>query len=249
MSFKTTHIPIAANASSYHIPLDKITYNQDGLISMHNVQSLESGRFADAYALAQSIGGWTYKSVQVNIHWRAHIIYWAALQAAHLQGDFVECGVNKGGTAVMAIESLDRKVFEKRRFFLYDTFYGLDETISSCDELLNTQDIYSECYEEVKKKFEIYPFVEIVRGSVPQSLHLYAPNKVAYLHIDLNAAKPEIAALEFFWNRLVPGALVIFDDYAWMACAAQKSAIDSFLNPLGAEVLTIPTGQGLVIKH
>jgi hypothetical protein len=33
----------------------------------------------------------------------------------------------------------------------------------------------------------------------------------------MNIAKPERAAIEHFWDRLVVGAPVIFDDYGWLA--------------------------------
>jgi hypothetical protein len=60
------------------------------------------------------------------IHWRAYILCWAAARALDLDGDFVECGTNKGGTALIVYKYVD---FEKlnKKFYLLDTFIGPDE--------------------------------------------------------------------------------------------------------------------------
>ncbi|MFZ4600427.1 MAG: TylF/MycF/NovP-related O-methyltransferase, partial [Terrimicrobiaceae bacterium] len=233
---------------TYHIPFDQVTYNQDGLISQHNTGFADVPRFAEAYVAAKSVGSWAGPWGQADIHWRAHVLCWVAQHASRLPGDFVECGVNKGGTAMLVIDYLGLKNSPGRYFYLYDTFEGLDETLSSELELRQTNAIYSSCFEEVTSRFARFPNVVIVKGSIPQSLQLRAPEKVAYLHIDLNSAHPERAALEFFWKRLVPGAVVVFDDYAWVACRQQKRAIDDFALQMGCVVLTVPTGQGLLIK-
>jgi hypothetical protein len=71
---------------------------------------------------------------------------------------------------------------------------------------------------------------------------------VAFLHIDLNCAYPERAALEYFWNHLSRGACILLDDYAYFRHDCQMHAIDASARVLGFEVLSLPTGQGLIIK-
>ena len=44
------------------------------------------------------------------------------------------------------------------------------------------------------------------------------------------------------------GAPVVFDDYAWRGHEEQKAGIDVFARAQGTEVLTLPTGQGLLLK-
>ena len=66
------------------------TYNQDGLISNHNHDFMLDPAFCKAYQ----------RGVQAcqdyKWHWRVHIGLWAAYSGSKLQGDFVECGVNRG---------------------------------------------------------------------------------------------------------------------------------------------------------
>jgi hypothetical protein len=52
--------------------------------------------------------------------------------------------------------------------------------------------------------------------------------QVAYLHLDMNCAPPEVAALTYFWDRLVAGAPVLLDDYAYHSYTPQRLAMDEF---------------------
>lgn len=67
---------------------------------------------------------------------------------------------------------------------------------------------------------------------------------MAYLHIDMNCAPPEVAALRFFWPRLTPGAFVLLDDYANRGRDEQRRAMDEVAAEFGVKICTLPTGQG-----
>mgnify|MGYP000179091681 FL=1 len=64
----------------------------------------------------------------------------------------------------------------------------------------------------------------------------------------MNNADAEISTLEYLWDRIVPGASIVLDDYGWLAYRAQKEVEDPFFAKRGYSVLELPTGQGLVIK-
>ena len=72
--------------------------------------------------------------------------------------------------------------------------------------------------------------------------------KISFLHIDMNSAAPEIAAGEYFWDKLAPSAPILLDDYAYPGFHDQKLAWDAFAEGKGVKVLSIPTGQGLILK-
>jgi hypothetical protein len=135
-----------------------------------------------------------------------------------------------------------------RTFYLLDTYCGIPEqdraTAVEC-----YVGAYGECYEEVRETFRAFPNVRVVRGRVPDTLARVASERVCYLSIDMNCVGPEIAAAEFFWDRLAPGAPVVLDDYGageWHL--RQKEAFDRFARQRGVEVLSLPTGQGLIIR-
>jgi O-methyltransferase len=87
-----------------------------------------------------------------------------------------------------------------------------------------------------------------VRGRVPESLDAVAIDRVCYLQIDMNIEHPERAALAHFWPKLVPGGIVVFDDYGWLDHRGQKTSHDEFARSQGVEIFALPTGQGLLLK-
>jgi len=73
-------------------------------------------------------------------------------------------------------------------------------------------------------------------------------DKVAFLSIDMNCMEPEIEAINYFWPKLVPGAIVILDDYEWPQHEEQRNAFKQFAKENNTQILPLPTGQGLLIK-
>ena len=74
-------------------------------------------------------------------------------------------------------------------------------------------------------------------------------DKICFLHVDLNNAKPEVEAIKFFWDKIVTSGIILLDDYAYSKqYHLQKQAIDKIGCTLNFSVITLPTGQGLIIK-
>ena len=107
---------------------------------------------------------------------------------------------------------------------------------------------YTASVESVKANFSEWRNVALIEGSIPETLSQVHARKVAYLHLDMNCSPPEVAAASFFWDRLVAGAFILLDDYAYYGYRAQKSAMDSFAATKRCRILSLPTGQGLLIK-
>lgn len=220
------------------------TFCEDGLATTHNCDFLSDPRFLRALALAERTDSWKGGSIR----WRAYIVCWVSQFVIHLPGDFVECGVNKGGFARLVIDYADLGSSGKT-LHLFDTFHGF------VPELLRTEEAgiaaaytYPDCFDEVQKTFAPFPFVDIVQGPVPQTLSSRKIDAVCFLSIDMNCVEPEIGAAEFFWPKMVSGAVMVLDDYGFPLHIAQKIAFDDFASKHGVSVLCLPTGQGLIFK-
>lgn len=177
---------------------------------------------------------------------------WATWHAKHLEGDFVECGVNTGIFSIAVCNYIDFNSTGKS-FYLFDTFCGIPQEQMLPEEIAvgriqENQNFYQECYELAKHNFAPFPKAHLVRGRVPDTLSSVPIEKVCYLSIDMNIVAPEIAAIEYFYYKLVPGAPVILDDYAFAGYYKQKEAWDVFAAKKGIKILCLPTGQGLFIK-
>lgn len=182
-----------------------------------------------------------------SLELRLNTLVWAASHALHVPGDFVECGVWRAFCSQVLVDYLD---FEKvpKTFYLYDTFEGIPPEF---DSEKHNAPAFAEAglYEKVVAAFSRYPNVRVVRGVVPHSFAQAAPEKVAFLHLDMNSSKSEIAALEVLFDRVSPGGIVVFDDYGWTGYRAQQLAEDRFMAERGHRILEMPTGQGLLIKR
>ena len=227
-------------------------YDQDGLRSVHNHEFMDNAPFREAYRRGIQAAGQDYRW-----HWRVHVALWTAHNASQLDGDFVECGVNRGFLSCAIMEYLQWDRLGKW-FYLLDTFRGIDERfISSQDKTAavlerNRMHLDSGFYvtdvAAVKANFAQWKNVSLIEGAIPETLPQVTTRKVAYLHLDMNCSMPEVAAAEFFWDRLVPGGLVLLDDYAYHGYRTQKLAMEQFAAKRHVPILSLPTGQGLLLK-
>jgi len=230
---------------SYSLVQGKLTYRQDGLYATCNTDFLREPKFAEAFRLGREAGILN----DTPIHYRAYIACWAALKGRDLEGDFVECGVYRGAMSRMIAHYLDFQDLPQKHFYLLDTYSGVPLESFSAEELsIRRPAKYEESYEQVRQTFSAYPNVTIVRGMIPYTLTEVKSDKVAYLSLDMNAAAPEIAAAEYFWPKMVSGAVIVLDDYGWAGNDVQRREFDAFAARNGARVLPMPTGQGLIFK-
>jgi O-methyltransferase len=186
-----------------------------------------------------------------NWHWNLHVALWAAKQALHLPGDFIELGVFRGLTTGFVAEYLEWQKIDKK-WYLFDLFGKFDQSQANESWGVTYYDQYDPATWEaqVRERFAPYANIIVTKGNVPSILHTAkTPDKIAFMHLDLNAAKAEIAALEVLFDRVVPGGVVLLDDYGWMAAHETQKMEMAWFADRGYMVMEIPTGQGLVIKR
>src|SRR5712692_9032713 len=85
----------------HRLPKYRDIYDEDGLRSIHNHEFMIDPSFRKAYNRGVFAAGdyWW--------HWRVHIGLWGAYSACKLDGDFVECGVNRGFLSSAIMEYLN----------------------------------------------------------------------------------------------------------------------------------------------
>lgn len=177
------------------------------------------------------------------IAWRRYFTATMAYHAVQLEGDFVECGVYYGTGVKTVVDYLGGKAFPKT-FWAYDTF---DSNPVEGHAFEGQEPGF---YQKVQKRFEGYDQVKLIMGMIPGVFIGQCPDRIAYLHIDLNNVAAEIATLDNLFDRVVPGGVIIFDDYEWGgAYRPQKIAEDAWLDARQYRVSPLPTGQGFVIKR
>ena len=224
-------------------------YASDGLVTIHTCNFRHTPEFIAAKNAASTATGFDYE-----IDWRLHTALWVARHCSLIPGDFVECGVDKGFLSRAIVQFLDFNTIDKR-FFLIDTFEGIPlEYVSEREFEINPHVNLGEGHfhgsrEQAAVAFSAFDNVSIIQGKVPDVLPEIGIETVSYLSLDMNNAYPEVSAAEFFWERIVRGGMVLLDDYARnVTYEEQRKAFDEFARNVGVEVLTMATGQGLMIK-
>ncbi|HEV2694093.1 MAG TPA: TylF/MycF/NovP-related O-methyltransferase [Verrucomicrobiae bacterium] len=231
---------------------DKFIYAEDGLITFKSCAFLNDPNYQRAYESGINAAGRDY-----GWRFRFYTGLWAAQHACQLpEGDFVECGVSYGflSKGITEYVNWNKTQAVRRKFFLVDTFEGLDESlVTNVEKEEGLAERFAGKYptdtiSRVRETFAEVKNIHIIKGSVPGILSSIKTDKVAFLSIDMNCAMPEKAALEFFYPKLVSGGVVVFDDYGHRGHDLQKQLADSVAANFGNTILTLPTGQGLLLK-
>jgi O-methyltransferase len=219
-------------------------------VSRRNLDFLRDPRFAEAWEKVKKNNVEAWRGTVPDLRWRAHIAVWAATNALHVEGDFVECGVYAGllsGTICSALEFASIK----RRFFLFDTFVGIPEngTPHAGSERINEiNSYYIDVRDIVRQNFAEYPNVKIVEGALPDTLRTAKLGKISYLSVDLNDAYYESQVIEALWPKITPGGVVLIDDYGWSKFTETYEMWNEFARKQGLTIACLPTGQGLLLK-
>ena len=183
------------------------------------------------------------------------------ISEAKIMGDFVEAGVWRGGSSIIAKMMLG----SSRDFYLFDTFSGMTEP-SSNDKRVGSSDyeavlrkweestkdgVSSWDYaslEEVKNNFAKFKVLDssirFIKGDVRRTLlEQSLPAEISILRLDTDFYDSTLIELQVLWPRLVVGGILILDDYGHWDGA--KNAVDEYFrkNEIG-NILKIPVAGG-----
>ena len=167
--------------------------------------------------------------------------------ASGIPGDFVECGVWKGGSAMVIALTLMHMGETNRKIYLYDTFEGMpkptsvDKTITggllALDRWKKGQKKGHNAWcfspiDEVRTTLEStgYPkknFV-FVKGKVEETLPNTRPSAIALLRLDTDFYESTKCELVHLYPLLHSGGILIIDDYGcWKGV---QKAVDEYLH-------------------
>jgi hypothetical protein len=156
---------------------------------------------------------------------------------AGIEGDFVECGVARGGSAALVAKAMARAGGD-RRLWLFDSFEGMPEPSPELDPDYDVAKAATGACRgdeaEVRALVEsVNPAIRlhVVRGLYQDTLKPPPPiERIALLHVDADWYESVSLCLAAFWDRVSPGGIVQLDDYfAWQGC--RKAADEFFVGP------------------
>ena len=191
------------------------------------------------------------------LSWRHYLVFWTAKYSARFTKSsklaMVEAGVCDGMTINFAISALETELGKNSNFevFLYDSWSAIKEEHLTTKEMFAAGDYAYLSMEQTKINLEEFQErCRFVKGYIPDVFKENAgPNEISWLHIDLNSSMPTLKTLEHFVPRLLPGGLVLFDDYGWRHCEETKEVADKFCSKFEGLMMPFPTGQAIFFKH
>lgn len=167
----------------------------------------------------------------------------------NIEGDFVECGVWKGGSVGACMLTLSKLSENNRKIWLFDTFEGMN-TPSEVDydingklasDRMNVEDketswIWAKAQLDLVKN-NVYSFgypiekISFIKGLVEETLvKKEIPEKISLLRLDTDWYESTKIELEVLYPRLVSGGVLIIDDYGhWNGC---RKAVDEFFDSM-----------------
>jgi O-methyltransferase len=159
----------------------------------------------------------------------------------NIPGDFVECGVWKGGSAMLIAYTLLKAGVTDRKIILYDTFEGMTKPggqdgefekeeweRNKISDTINRWCLADEKEAEMNMRSTAYPFenIKIVKGKAENTIPQFAPLQIALLRLDTDWYESTKHELTHLFPLIEKKGVLIIDDYgAWQGA---KKAVDEY---------------------
>lgn len=178
----------------------------------------------------------------------ARLYYLAAFarQASSLSGAFGECGVFRGGSALLIARVTAETGAE---LHLIDSFDGLSEPDVEKDAFYQRGDFRFGDPDAVRGLLaEAGERVNVHEGWIPEILDTLPERRWAFVHLDLDLYHPTLGACNYFYDRTVRGGIMLFDEYGFASCRGERDAVDFFFSDKPERPIVLPTGQAFIIR-
>lgn len=179
----------------------------------------------------------------------AFMLYTLAKNAVHLPGEFWECGVYKGATALLLADvtnSAARTPVKTLR--LFDTFEGIPEATEGLASYAvgNLGDTSLSTVQELLQDSRNIVFHP---GLIPETFEPLDDISICFAHVDVDQHASVLECCRFIYPRLVSGGMIVFDDYGRPSTFGTYQAVEQFFSNTAESVIALHTGQALLIKR
>lgn len=219
----------------------------------------DMGREQDFMRLFEQVKPYTMTSVEALFALYSGVNYVLDRQ---IQGDFVECGVWRGGSSLLVALILKQRGIVDRKVVLYDTFSGMPApTEFDVDKYGRTgfqmMEDYADdigwCYAslaDVSDVFQKQDFafpVEFIEGDVMTTLPVHQHSAIALLRLDTDWYESTALEYELLYPKLSTGGVLIIDDYGVWA-GSRKATDDYFSDTPKPLIVRIDKEVRLAVK-
>ena len=179
---------------------------------------------------------------------RRYFLFDIARRLKALEGDTADIGVRFGSSSFFILSGLNNP---HRQHHVFDSFEGLSEP-SPEDAVAGrtkwTKGKLAVSQEQTQKNLSMFSNISYYKGWIPDRYPEVADRRFALVHIDVDLFEPTRDSLEFFYERTVPGGVIVSDDYGVTSCVGARKAIDTFFSGKNETVISLTTGQCIIVK-
>jgi O-methyltransferase len=173
-------------------------------------------------------------------------------QSAKLDtGALIEVGVWRGGTAALiATHARDLGLGDK--IYACDTFSGVVKAGGEDPDYVGGEhaDTTRRSVEELFHDRLKLNNIEILAGIFPEETGSKVESlEFRFCHIDVDVYQSAKDVAEWIWGRLVPGGIIVYDDYGWDTTPGIARYVDAQLPLKDRIVLHNLNGHAIVIKR
>jgi len=184
---------------------------------------------------------------------RRYVAWSLARSVRDLDGDSAECGVLDGATSYLICAAGEG--IPGRRHHVFDSFEGLSEP-GTADAVTDVRAWTWQAgdlavpLETVRRRLSRFDFVDYHPGWIPERFGEVADRRFCFVHVDVDLYQPTRDALAFFYERLVPGGILLCDDYGFTTCPGARRAFDEVAaRTPQRSVVHLTSGQGLLVRR
>ncbi len=194
-----------------------------------------------------------YEQIQgktlVDIY-RCYELWTLVGQTRKLNGAILEVGVWRGGTGALMAKK-DQLGGSNHSVYLCDTFEGVVKAGSQDDHYKGGEhsDTSQESVEDLLRTLKIAN-ARILKGIFPdQTAHLIDPGvRFRLCHIDVDVYQSAKDVMDWIWDRMVPGGMIVYDDYGFPGCQGITRYVNEQVAEADRMTLHNLNGHAIVIK-
>ncbi len=175
-----------------------------------------------------------------------------------LSGDIAECGCYRGMSSFLLCSYLRHHdvQFDGSGYHIFDSFQGLSAPTSEDDIPADDPNVghlsqmmgaghFAASLNTVQHNLSAFPRIAYHSGWIPLTFERLPERKYRFVHVDVDLYDPTWSCLEYFYPRMMAGAVLVSDDHSWPGA---RKAIEEFCAEKSVAFAVSKYGQAIIDK-
>jgi len=202
---------------------------------------------SDLLDAALLMAPWLYRTRLVNYETnldqpRVDVLVNRLREASSVEGDVIECGTSRGGSAVIMARVL-REAGSRKIVLACDSFAGFDRSELAAERDAGLTGVADDAFTStslryLERKLAVLGLTDVVKpvAGYFQDTLPEIENRFCLAFIDCDLRDSVVYCARQLWPRLTPGGQMLFDDYDADGWQGAARGIHEFIDEQGAAI-------------